>query len=99
MFVMMFNFKITFCIAGVLYLQAQLLVPLLIASVFWILSTLPKSVSQIVAQPSAVQASGLISASITGWNPGLKKWMGILVFTSEKVRILFHGLQKDTYAI
>lgn len=84
---MMFNFKIPFCITGVLYLQAQLLVPFLIASVFWIVSTLPKSVSQILAQPSAVQASGWISASVTGGNPGFKKWMRILVFTSEKVKI------------
>lgn len=38
----MFNFNITFCISGVLYLQAQLLVPFLIASIFWILSTLLK---------------------------------------------------------
>lgn len=88
--VMMLNFKVTFCISGVLYLQAQLLVPFLIARVFWILSTLPKSVSQILAQPSATTASRLIPALVTGWNPGLKKWMGILVFASGKARIFPH---------
>lgn len=86
-FVMIFNFKVTFCISGVLHLQAQLLVPFLTASVFWILSTLLKPVSQILAQPSATLASRLISASVTEWNPSLEKWMGILVFTSGKARI------------
>lgn len=101
--VMMFNFKVTFCISGVLYLQAQLLVPFLIASVFRMLSTLPKSVSQILAQSSATTASGLISAPIRGWNPGFKKRMGFWCLVEERPgyspTFLFHGLQKDTNAI
>lgn len=84
---MMFNFKIIWYISGVSYLPAQLLVPFLIAAVFWILSTLLKPVSQILVQPSAAPASKLISASIKGWSPGLTKWTGILMFTSEKARI------------
>lgn len=74
--VMMFNFKMTWYIPGVLYLLAQLLVPFLIAVFFWLLSTLLKSVSQILSQPSAAPASKLISASIKWWSPGLMKWTG-----------------------
>lgn len=89
--VMMFNFKMTWYISGVLGLLAQLLVPFLIAGVFGILSTLLKSVSQILAQPSAAPASNPISASIKELSPGLTKWMGIVAFPSEKARIFPHG--------
>jgi len=80
----------TWYTTGVLYLPAQLLVPLLIASIFWILSALLKFVSQILAQPSAYPASNLISASVKEWSTGLMKWMVILLFTSERDRIFLH---------
>lgn len=80
----------TWYTTGVLYLPAQLLVPLLIASIFWILCALLKSVSQILAQPSAAPTSNLISASVKEWSTGLKKLMVILLFTSERDGIFPH---------